>query len=80
MKIISLIWEFFQNQILGMKWLNELIGLGLSSIGINISSKLGESVQFFLYDTVKLLFFFQFLFLLFHIYKAIFLLNVQKRY
>ena len=55
MKIISLIWKFFQNQILGMKWLNELIGLGLSSIGINISSKLGESVQFFLYDTVKII-------------------------
>ena len=35
MDIIVLIWNFFQNQILGMKWLNKLIGEGLSSVGID---------------------------------------------
>lgn len=49
------IWDFFQNQILGMKWLNELIGDGLSMIGIDISTRLGGSIQFFLYDTIKIL-------------------------
>lgn len=49
------IWDFFQNQILGMKWLNALIGDGLSALGLDISSKLGGSIQFFLYDTIKIL-------------------------
>jgi uncharacterized membrane protein YraQ (UPF0718 family) len=49
------IWDFFQNQILGMKWLNEIIGEGLSKIGIDISTRLGGSIQFFLYDTIKIL-------------------------
>ena len=49
------IWEFIQNQVLGMKWLNDLIGDGLSAIGIDISSRLGGSIQFFLYDTIKIL-------------------------
>lgn len=49
------IWDFFQNQILGMKWLNALIGDGLSALGLDISSRLGGSIQFFLYDTIKIL-------------------------
>jgi uncharacterized membrane protein YraQ (UPF0718 family) len=49
------IWDFFQNQILGMKWLNEIIGDGLSKIGIDISTRLGGSIQFFFYDTIKIL-------------------------
>lgn len=47
-------WLFFQNQILGMKWLNELIGNGLESIGLDTSQRLGGSIQFFLYDTIKI--------------------------
>ena len=49
------IWNFFQNQILGMKWLNALIGDGLSTLGLDITSRLGGSIQFFLYDTIKIL-------------------------
>ena len=49
------VWDFIQNQILGMKWLNALIGDGLSAIGIDISSRMGGSIQFFLYDTIKIL-------------------------
>lgn len=48
-------WDFFQNQILGMKWLNALIGDGLSALGLDITSRIGASVQFFLYDTIKIL-------------------------
>ena len=49
------IWNFFQNQILGMQWLNELIGKGLKAAGIDTSGKIGTSAQFFLYDTIKIL-------------------------
>ncbi len=49
-----MIGEFIQNQILGMKWLNQLIGAGLERIGLDISGKLGGSIQFFLYDVIKI--------------------------
>lgn len=55
MNFISGIWNFFQNQILGMKWLNEFIGNGLSAIGVDISERIGGSIQFFIYDTVKIM-------------------------
>lgn len=45
---------FFQNQILGMKWLNEVIGSGLSAIGLHISNRWTGSIQFFLYDVIKI--------------------------
>ena len=47
-------WNFFQNQILGMKWLSALIGSGLSAVGIDTEGRLGASLQFFLYDTIKI--------------------------
>lgn len=49
------VWEFFQNQILGMKWLNVLIGDGLVALGLDMKSRMGGSIQFFLYDTIKIL-------------------------
>ena len=49
------IWIFLQDQILGMKWLNTVIGNGLSAFNIDIKSRLGGSIQFFLYDTIKIL-------------------------
>ena len=45
---------FIQNQILGMKFLNELIGTLLTKAGIDITSKFGGALQFFLYDTIKI--------------------------
>lgn len=48
------IWLFFQNQILGMKWLNEVITLLLTSVGIDINSNIGASIQFFIYDVIKI--------------------------
>lgn len=55
MNIIISLWEFFQNQILGMKWLNQLVGSGLSSLGIDTTKRVGGSIQFFIYDTVKIM-------------------------
>ena len=49
------VWDLFQNQILGMQWLNELIGNVLKVVGIDINGKVGASIQFFLYDTIKIL-------------------------
>ena len=48
------IWQFIQDQILGMKWLNALIGAGLSGLGLDVNRRLGGSVQFFLYDVIKI--------------------------
>ena len=48
------VWNFIQDQVLGMKWLNDVIGMGLSALGLDISGRIGGSVQFFLYDVVKI--------------------------
>lgn len=47
-------WQFIQDQVLGMKWLNELIGNGLSMLGLDVRERVGGSVQFFLYDGLKI--------------------------
>lgn len=57
-------WDFFQNQILGMSWLNRVIASMLSAFGLDTTSKVGGSIQFFLYDTVKIMVLLGFLILL----------------
>ena len=54
MEILNSIWLFIQDQILGMKWLNGLIGDLLSTIGLDINSQLGGSFQFSIYDVIKI--------------------------
>lgn len=53
--MLKYIWDFFQNEVLGMKWLNRLIGSGLGAAGLDTSGKLGGSIQFFIYDTIKIM-------------------------
>lgn len=48
------VWQFIQDQLLGMKWLNELIGSVLSMLGLDIGERIGGSIQFFLYDMLKI--------------------------
>ena len=48
------IWDVIQNEILGMKWLNEWIGQGLSLLGLDVEGRIWGSLQFFLYDTLKI--------------------------
>lgn len=48
------VWTFIQDQLLGMKWLNGLIGAGLEALGLDVDGRVGGSVQFFLYDVVKI--------------------------
>lgn len=48
------IWNFIQNQVLGMKWLNELVGFALSALGLDVTGRIGGSIQFFIYDVMKI--------------------------
>lgn len=48
-------WNFFQEEILGMAWLNRLIGTILNSLGFDTSGKIGGSIQFFIYDMIKIM-------------------------
>ena len=47
-------WTVIQDQILGMKWLSVLIGDLLSALGIDTAGKLGGTIQFFIYDVIKI--------------------------
>lgn len=48
-------WDFIQDEIFGMKWLNRLIGSLLNACGLDTSGKLGGSLQFFIYDMIKIM-------------------------
>ena len=47
-------WMFIQKQLLSMHWLRDLVGLGLSRLGLDVTGRVGGSIHFFLYDTVKI--------------------------
>lgn len=55
MEVLRSIGLFIQDQVLGMKWLNEVIGSGLHALGLDTTSRWGGSIQFFLYDTIKIM-------------------------
>lgn len=52
--ILQSFFLFLQDQIFGMKWLNSFIGDLLSLVGLNVTTRLGGGVQFFLYDVIKI--------------------------
>lgn len=54
MQTLQNAWLFFQDQVLGMKWLNSLVGNVLTSLGLDVSGRIGGSVQFFIYDVIKI--------------------------
>lgn len=54
MQTLKAIWDFFQSQLLGMKWLNDLISRGLNLLGFDTTSRWIGSVQFFIYDVIKI--------------------------
>jgi uncharacterized membrane protein YraQ (UPF0718 family) len=49
-----MMWDFIQTQILGMKWLNNLVGELLSALGLDIDSRIGSGIHFFIYDVIKI--------------------------
>lgn len=55
MEVLRSIWLFIQNQVLGMKWVNEVIGNGLNALGVDITSRWGGSIEFFIYDVIKIM-------------------------
>ena len=55
MQSLKGVWDFFQNEILGMNWLNRLIGNLLEACGLAAETRLGSSIQFFIYDTIKIM-------------------------
>lgn len=46
--------DFIQTQILGMRWLNDLIGRLLTEAGLDLTSNAGGALQFFIYDVIKI--------------------------
>ena len=46
--------EIINDALFKMTWLNQLIGAGLTGIGVDTTSQVGASVLFFCYDTVKI--------------------------
>ncbi len=55
MQILKTAWDFFQTEVLGMSWLNRLIGTVLNACGLDTTGRIGGSVQFFIYDTIKIM-------------------------
>lgn len=45
---------FIQKQILGMDWLRVLVGYLLEKAGLDLNGKMGGTIQFFLYDVLKI--------------------------
>lgn len=55
METLKTIWDFFQTEILGMSWLNRLIGTILNACGLDTTGRIGGSIQFFIYDVIKIM-------------------------
>lgn len=55
MEALKTVWDFFQNEVLGMKWLNRLLGSIVESTGLDPASRIGGSIQFFFYDVIKIM-------------------------
>lgn len=55
METIKTTWDFLQNEILGMHWLNRLVGDLLNLLGIDPTDRWGASIHFFIYDTIKIM-------------------------
>lgn len=57
--VVKAPWDFISNQVLGMKWLNNLLGNIITSIGGVFEDgtwqyKVESSIQFFIYDFIKI--------------------------
>ncbi len=55
MEAIKTVWDFFQTEILGMHWLNRLMSSLVNSIGLDSTSRMGGTLQFFFYDVIKIM-------------------------
>ncbi len=55
MEALKIGWDFFQNEVLGMGWLSRLISTVLNTCGLDTTSRVGGTIQFFIYDTIKIM-------------------------
>lgn len=55
MEMLETLWNFLQNEILGMGWLNRLIGNLLTNLGLDVETPIGGSIHFFFYDMIKIM-------------------------
>lgn len=55
MKALKMAWDFFQNEVLGMSWLDRIITTILDACGLDTESRIGGSIRFFIYDTIKIM-------------------------
>lgn len=55
MLIAKTVWDFFQYEILGMAWLKRAVSRALVAIGMDANSKITASVNFFVYDMIKIM-------------------------
>lgn len=79
MNVMQNVWDFIQNEILGMKWLNLVIQNLLEACGLDTSGKIGGSINFFLYDVIKIMVLLGFLILLISYIQSYFPPERSKR-
>ena len=79
MEAVKIGWDFFQNEILGMKWLSRLIGRAVEACGLDPAGKVGGSIQFFFYDVIKIMVLLGVLILLISTYRVTFRRSAPKR-
>ena len=51
---LASVWEWIQTQLLGMQWLSDLVGAILERMGLDLTTRVGGSLQFFIYDVAKI--------------------------
>lgn len=55
MEMFAAAWDFFQQEVLGMNWLNRLIEMILNACGMDTAGRVGGSILFFIYDSIKIM-------------------------
>lgn len=55
MEALKTAWDFFQNEVLGMSWLYRLVERILNACGLDTTGRIGGSIRFFIYDTIKIM-------------------------
>ena len=55
MSILSAVFGWLNDQLLKMTWLHDLVRLLVEKVfGLPLSGRIGGSIHFFLYDTIKI--------------------------
>ncbi|HQD07998.1 MAG TPA: permease, partial [Coprothermobacter proteolyticus] len=54
MQVLAAVWSFIQNQILGMKWLSSVVYSVLNALGLDMNTRVGGMIHFFVYDLAKI--------------------------